>query len=414
MHIAWIGKKSPFCGNVTYSLEITKGLIDRGHRVSFIHFNTGNRHTWTSGDRGAGRTITHPSASLATHHPSDCLSPKTFPNWDCEISLPYLYKSQILTIHTPKASKVLRDALTQLQPDLVHASLTLSPLDFSIPDLCNELEIPAVATFHPPFDRHQHNFASRTQHLLYKMYAPSLRNYHRTIIFSELQKRILAGMGVPTERIAVIPNGVDVEKLSPGASDIKERLGAERLFVYQGRISPEKNVEALLKAWKRSRMAVGSKLAIVGDGPLMHSLKPYFRSEHGIEWLGYVADERERIEILRGADAFVLPSLVEGLSLSLLEAMACGVAVVATDVGADGEAIDGGAGIAIASDKVTQELTTLLPLLQNQREFTQLLGVKARQRVLERYTLNRNLDLLNSLYAELVESDSMAPQPQAV
>ncbi|MFT0796145.1 glycosyltransferase family 1 protein, partial [Synechococcus sp. H70.1] len=38
MHIAWIGKKAPFCGNVTYSREVTNGLLERGHQVSFFHF----------------------------------------------------------------------------------------------------------------------------------------------------------------------------------------------------------------------------------------------------------------------------------------------------------------------------------------------------------------------------------------
>ncbi|MFN5926213.1 MAG: glycosyltransferase family 1 protein, partial [Pseudanabaena sp.] len=44
MHIAWLGKKSPACGNVTYSREITNALLDRGHRVSFMHFAPESDH----------------------------------------------------------------------------------------------------------------------------------------------------------------------------------------------------------------------------------------------------------------------------------------------------------------------------------------------------------------------------------
>ena len=372
MHIAWLGKKSPFCGNVTYGLEVTNALVQRGHKVSFIHFAT---------EADSQRSLDH--------------------SWEEEVSLPFLYKSQILTIHTPKSSKVLAKALKELQPDLIHASLTLSPLDLTLPDLYQELGIPAVSTFHPAFDRRRRNIASRTQHFLYKLFAPSLANYNRTVIFSEIQKNILVEMGVPAKRIAIIPNAVDTDKYSPGPSDIKQELRAERLFVYQGRISPEKNVEALLKAWKQAQMGPASKLLIVGDGPMAATLKNFYHAEHGIEWLGYISDEARRIEILRGADVFVLPSLIEGLSLSMLEAMACGVAMVATDVGADGEAIGDGAGIVLSPFKTASELATLLPLLRDQREFTQLLGVKARQRVLERYTLSRNISRLENLYREV-------------
>ncbi|MEN9212717.1 MAG: glycosyltransferase family 4 protein, partial [Thermostichus sp. DG02_4_bins_136] len=95
--------------------------------------------------------------------------------------------------------------------------------------------------------------------------------------------------------------------------------------------------------------------------------------------------------------------LIEGLSLSLLEAMACGLAPVATDVGADGEVLMDGAGILLDPKRVTSDLQTLLPLLRDQREFTQLLGMKARQRVLERYTLSRNITQVEQLYRELCQ-----------
>ena len=88
-------------------------------------------------------------------------------------------------------------------------------------------------------------------------------------------------------------------------------------------------------------------MAIVGDGPLAASLQLSYGEDDGIVWLGFVADEERRIEILRGADVFILPSLVEGLSLSLLEAMATGLACLATDAGADGEALEGGAGVVL-------------------------------------------------------------------
>lgn len=373
MHIAWIGKKSPFCGNVTYGREVTNALLDRGHQVSFLHFAQ-EETTVTSG-------------------------------WgDCqEVPIPFLYKSQIYTIPSLKSSRVLTQALRKLKPDLVHASLTLSPLDFLLPEICQELNLPLISTFHPPFARKPRNLTSSTQQLTYQLYAPSLANYDRTIVFSKIQRDLLARLGVPKAKLAVIPNGVDAEKYSPGLSKLKTELNAQRIFVYQGRISVEKNVESLLRAWKHSEMRQSSKLVIVGNGPLAPSLMTTYGEEMGVVWLGFVADEQQRIQILRGSDVFILPSLVEGLSLSLLEAMACGVACFATDAGADGEVLEEGAGVVLSTQRVAAQLQTLLPLFQDHPELTTLLGRKARQRVLDRYTLSENITQLESLYTQVLQ-----------
>ena len=158
MHIAWIGKKSPPCGNVTYSREITNTLLDRGYQVSFFHFAQENTVAATAD----GVTV-------------DCQ----------EVSLPFLYKSQVYTIPTLRSSKVLFRSLQLLQPDVVHASLTLSPLDFVLPEICEELNVPLIATFHPPFSHKHRNLSSGTQHFMYQVYTPALANYDAVIIFSQ-------------------------------------------------------------------------------------------------------------------------------------------------------------------------------------------------------------------------------------
>jgi glycosyltransferase involved in cell wall biosynthesis len=141
----------------------------------------------------------------------------------------------------------------------------------------------------------------------------------------------------------------------------------------------------------------------MGSGPLLATLKAQYGPEFGIQWLGFVAEEAKRIEILRSADVFILPSLVEGLSLSLLEAMACGLAIVATDAGADGEVLENGAGIIMRTTQpVSTQLQTILPLLRNQPEFAAVLGQKARDRVLERYTLSNNITHVEALYESIL------------
>ena len=377
MHIAWLGKKSPFCGNVTYGREITNSLLDRGYQVSFLHFS---------------------QEETDSNHWQYCK----------EVTLPFLYKSQIYTIPTPKSSKILMNALAKLKPHVVHGSLTLSTLDFRLPEICQALNLPLIATFHPPFDSKLRNFKSSTQFLTYQLYAPFLAHYDKVIVFSRLQQELLMKLGVHKDKLAIIPNGVDTVKYSPGVSCLKSQIKAKRLFVYVGRIATEKNVEALLKAWKQLDMGEQSKLLIVGDGPLKPSLEDFYGREHNIYWLGFVADEQKRIDILRAADVFILPSLVEGLSLSLLEAMACGVACIATDAGADGEVLEDGAGVVLDTQGVTTQLKTLLPLFRAHNEITQLLGQKARQRVLDKYSLTSNISQVEKLYQEVLERKNIS------
>jgi glycosyltransferase involved in cell wall biosynthesis len=88
--------------------------------------------------------------------------------------------------------------------------------------------------------------------------------------------------------------------------------------------------------------------------------------------------------------------------------MASGTACVATDAGADGEVLEGGAGIVISTQGVTTQLRTLLPVLRDQPVLSTELGRRARQRTLERYTLARNIDQLERLYADLVPQGTLA------
>ena len=381
VHIAWLGKKSPFCGNVSYGNSTTEKLRERGNKISFIHFD-----------------------NPGTKSQSDTL----FLANDPEVSLPYLIKSQVYTIPSPRAERELKVSLKRLQPDIVHASLTLSPLDFRLPELCQQLGVPLLATFHPAFDSNLRNLTASTQQLTYQLYAPSLSKFDRVIVFSKIQREVLCKLGVKRNKQIIIPNGVDQDIWKPIASFnknhelIKTKLGNSRIFLYMGRIANEKNIEALLRAWRQSEKT-NCKLVIVGDGPMKPTLENNFSDleQNDIFWWGEEEDLETRVAIMQIAEAFFLPSLVEGLSLSLLEAMSTGTACIATDAGADGEVLDNGAGIVISTENVTTQLKTIIPILLDHPSFTKALGGKARERVLDRYTIDKNIDSLENVYAEV-------------
>lgn len=364
--IAWIGKKSPFCGNVTYCRELVRGLSERGHEVLFVHF----------------------SEELESE--SD-----TYP----EVKIPYLYKSQIYTIPSPSSAKILTQSLQSWQPDIVHASLPISAMDFNLPEICRKLNVPLISTFHNAFDRRP-SFFSGTSYLTYQLYAQNLAESDRVIIFSNLQKQLLMRVGVEEKKIAIIPNAIDTQKFSPGPSEFRKHYPHTLIMTYMGRIAPEKGLDELLKVFQRLALP-DTLLVMVGDGSQKQLLQSLYSEVPNLLWTGFLG-ESERIDILRGSDIFILPSQVEGLSIALLEAMACGVAPVATDVGSDGEVIEKGAGILIHPGKVRSELSFTLQLLHQHPDFVALLKQKARARVLERYRLETNISAVESLYQEVL------------
>ncbi|PKL80278.1 MAG: glycosyltransferase [Candidatus Melainabacteria bacterium HGW-Melainabacteria-1] len=361
--IAWFGKKSPFCGNVTYCREIVGGLTERGHDVKFVHFSDG-------------------------------------PESEDEVKIPYLYKSQVYTIPTMNSARLTQEALAEWQPDLVHASLPISAMDFNLPEICRKLGVPLVLTFHNAFDRRP-SFFSGASYLSYQLYAQNLADADRVIIFSNLHKQLLEHIGVDPERIVIVPNAIDTQKFSPGPSRFRQEHPDKLIITYMGRIAPEKGLDDLLKVFTRQHLP-NTLLVMIGEGTQRQLLQSLYGDHENIIWTGFLG-ETERIDVMRGSDIYVLPSQVEGLSLALLEAMACGLASVATDVGSDGEVLDQGAGIVINPYKVRQELSFALQLLHAHPDFVADLKAKARARVLERYRLEANIDAIEAVYAELLQ-----------
>lgn len=369
MRIAFLGHRSSrgaTDGIITYSREITEGLRRRGVEVIFFHHAAG-----AGGSEGDEQSV----------------------------ALPALTRSHRFVLPQPGARRRLSALLERHGVDLVHVSLSFSMLDFNLPGLCHRLGIPLVATFHAPFDTRLNYWGSLSQ-VLYRVYSQPLARCDAVIIFGETQRRLLARMGVPEPAIRVIPNGVDVDRYSPGESDRRGRLGARQLFTYLGRIDPEKNVETLLQAFSDSAAPADVHLLVVGSGSDRRRLERRFRGKR-VHFTGAVTDESEKLAILRATDAFFLPSSIEGLSLSLLEAMACGAAVVATDVGSDGDAIRS-AGIVLEPAELEAELGAAIRMLTEMPWLCAELGRRARARAVERFSLDANLDRLLELYGELV------------
>jgi glycosyltransferase involved in cell wall biosynthesis len=159
----------------------------------------------------------------------------------------------------------------------------------------------------------------------------------------------IRGFGVPPSKIEIVPNGVD-EFFSPGDGDEGDYI----LFV--GTLEPRKGLDDLMSAW--SSLDPRPRLVLCGD--------PGWRMRMnvaGIEYTGFVSRERLR-DLYRGAMLFVYPSRYEGFGIPPLEAMACGVPVIATRTGAI-EEYAGQAAIVIAPGDRDALRDALLRLIRN-------------------------------------------------
>jgi glycosyltransferase involved in cell wall biosynthesis len=351
---------------VTYCEELVRALRARGHEVAFYYLHNEEVHA------------------------------------ELEKGLPYLFKTHMYTIPKPDSRARLRESLRAFRPDVVHASYALSPLDWALPEVCRELGVPLVATFHVALD-HRPTLPNHVSGFVYRLYAPTLARCQRVVIFSGLQREKLARLGVPRERVAIVPNGVDVKRWTPGPSQFKAAVGARRLIGFMGRLDPEKNVGALIEAFQGARLPADTQLVIVGDGVLGARLRRKYAQVPGVHWLGFVRDEERRRDVLRGCDVFALPSSVEGLSLALLEGMACGAAPVATDVGADGEVIRG-VGTVIDPTRLPEELGPALEALLADPVALARAREESRRRVVARYAFHDNVTALMEVYGAAMQA----------
>lgn len=193
----------------------------------------------------------------------------------------------------------------------IHHGATLS--EFLIPSY-KEFTTPIINTFHIPIGGGINGLVSRfIISTLARRYKKRSERY--ISVSSDVASRIKR-----FNQTVTIANGVDIDVYYPP----EDRDYKEVRFGYLGRLSPEKNVLTMIKAADQ----LGILLSVAGGGPLYEKVKACETDK--IKVLGYFDDASE---FLRSIDVFILPSHLEAQPIVLLEAMACALPVIATDVG---------------------------------------------------------------------------------
>ena len=249
--------------------------------------------------------------------------------------------------------------------------------------------------------------ASLRRRLIHRAYAPFVQRY---VALSQDLSRYLSGrVGIPSPRIAQIYNGVDTERFAP-RPDSRRALLAEQpqwadCFVLGtvGRMHGIKNQPLLARAYVQAiknnpALRERLRLVMVGDGPLRQECQAILAAA-GLADCAWLPGERSDVPaLMRGFDGFVLPSLNEGVSNSILEAMATGLPVVATAVGGNPELVaNGETGLLVPSNQPEALARALCQLALHPAEAVRM-GAAGRAAAEQRFSLQAMVSAYQGLY----------------
>ena len=314
----------------------------------------------------------HNVCSFARKHPRDLpstfsyLFPEDLKTESVRFSVDALRTVKEI-IYSKEAKASLRKLIDQFRPDIAHAHNIYGRLTTSVLDILREESIPTVLTLHD-----------------YKLICPSYKlmrdgrvceeckgnNFYKTILYrchkdsiiasvlyafesyfnfwfkkytgnvahfispSRFLKDKLVEFGYPEKKIEYLPNYLDVSKFKPSYTPGK-------YFLYLGRLSAEKGISTLIKAYEKVDYA-HTKLMIAGEGPERNKLENMASQNPNIIFTGYMSGPRLE-EASRDSLAIVIPSeWYENAPISILEAMAYGKPVIGSRIGGIPEMVDEG------------------------------------------------------------------------
>jgi len=343
------------------------------------------------------------------------------------------------TVWADDSYRELAGVLRQSRPEIVHIQNTFPLISPSVYWACRAARVPVVQTLHnyrlfcPGANFYRAgktcedcidgSFWHGVQHGCYRdsrletaPVALMLSVHHarktwqrmvdRYIVLTEFARSRFVKGGLPAEKITVKPNCVDPD---PG---LRTEAGSYALCV--GRVSQEKGVPTLLKAWHNLPRTY--ELRVIGDGPARAQLERE-AAAHGlanVRFLGHQPREQV-IEAMKGARFVVFPSeLYENLPLTIIEAFACGVPVLASRLGAMQEIVGEGRTGMFFTPGNSQELAATVTGAWEQPEQMKLFGAHARKEYEAKYTPAANYRQLLQIYHEVIAERVASPEPSTV
>jgi glycosyltransferase involved in cell wall biosynthesis len=209
-------------------------------------------------------------------------------------------------------------------------------------------------------------------------------------------------LGVPAGRLIRMASGVDAARFRPGPSAVEDKLLPRPRAVFTGRMHPQKNLPLLLEAWTEVARRSPANLILVGPGDDRRDLEAMAGTLGIADRVQFTGGVPDPSDYLRAADLFVLPSVAEGMSNSLLEAMATALPCLASRIAGNTDLIDDGRnGRLVERPDAASWSAAILELLEDP-ETARRLGGAARRRIDEEFALAVIVDRYVDLYRRMI------------
>lgn len=233
-----------------------------------------------------------------------------------------------------------------------------------------------------------------------------------TAVSEDLKNYFVKEIDIPAKSIMVIPNGIDTTRFTPGPRNealldlLPEGFGG-KILISVGRLAEAKDQLTLLSAIEiLKKQGRNIYLVLVGDGEMRKPLETEIVNKKLTDCVNLVGSRSDIDQLLPGADVFILSSKREGFPMSILEAMASGLPVIATKVGGIPEVIqDGKNGILVPSQDPASLANAICRVLDDSK-YAKDLGQEARLTIEKNYSLKTITDAYTELYLSLFKRNS--------
>ena len=259
---------------------------------------------------------------------------------------------------------------------------------------------------------------SRRYQRVRRLYRPFVHHY--LALSSDLAAYLVERIGVPSAHVTQVCNGVDTIAFAPPEAGFPATIhgcpfeaGRHWIVGTVGRMQAVKDQPTLARAFvlalrTQPKLRDRMRLVMVGDGALRVACRAILK-EAGVAELAWLPGELGNVaEVMRGLSCFVLPSLAEGISNTILEAMASGLPVVATDVGGNAELVRHGVTGELIAPADPAAMAEVLVRLSSDPQATARLGRAGREEALRRFSLAAMVATYQSVYDTQLSLKSMS------
>lgn len=304
-----------------------------------------------------------------------------------------------------RSASALYTMVKQGQFNLLHTNGYFADIiGLIVAKLCN---IPIITTCH--------GFISNTQkfRLYNRLDLFAIRFMDGVIAVSKLMRNEMVQKGIAKEKTHIVQNAVesirDQQWLEKTRNSARESFNIDRkqfLIGYVGRLSEEKGLRFLIEGAAQLHSSGNSvTILVIGDGPLLNDMKMLVSElnlEENIRFAGFQSNVKE---LLPAFDVFVLPSLTEGTSMALLEAMACALPIVATNVGGTPQVIQDGSNGVLVPPSSPHSIAAAVERYVNDEKLRFLHGTKAQETVEADFGVEPWLKQIDSIYRQVLLQD---------